>query len=431
MPGDQPFAGRLRRRPSPRTAPAPSPRDRAAARGSRVREPGAARSQSLDLRSSKPCQTWPICCRYSVALVRHACRRRSTRRRGLSTRAHLGSIARPVGDEVQRRERASPRRAPASSIGSSSSVPSRSSTFAVAVEALARGGQHRARLVDGDHPADVRRQRSLSWPVPQPRSPTVQRSSSSPSSAPQVGATGRTARRAARSHCAVRRREEALRSARRRRARARSRDDACRARRRARRAPPARARRARAASRRRVETGRAPSSRVGSSPRRARRPTPRRLSVFRCRLTVDCGSCSTAHSSPTVSSCRSSRSSIRLRVGSASALRRSRMEVDNAVGLEGDSGQASEYPDERSNTTSYMSSSKAISRAPASGDAWTRSAASDGSTTVAPVSEDAGYVPAMPIVRIPAARAASIPAGASSTTTHVSGAKPSARAAAR
>ena len=49
---------------------------------------------------------------------------------------------------------------------------------------------------------------------------------------------------------------------------------------------------------------------------------PASPNVFRCRLTVDCGNCSTAQSSDTVSSCRSTSRSIRHRVGSARAERR-------------------------------------------------------------------------------------------------------------
>ena len=52
---------------------------------------------------------------------------------------------------------------------------------------------------------------------------------------------------------------------------------------------------------------------------------PSSPSAFRCRLIVDCGSCMTAQSSDTVSSCRSRRSRMRLRVESESAERWSRM----------------------------------------------------------------------------------------------------------
>ena len=49
-------------------------------------------------------------------------------------------------------------------------------------------------------------------------------------------------------------------------------------------------------------------------------PSPGPPSTFRCRLTVDCGSWRTSHSSATPSSCRSSRRRRRRRVGSARAL---------------------------------------------------------------------------------------------------------------
>ena len=55
------------------------------------------------------------------------------------------------------------------------------------------------------------------------------------------------------------------------------------------------------------------------SARRCTQPSP--TSAFRCRLTVDCGSCTTLASSPTPSSSRSSSRSIRTRTGSARAER--------------------------------------------------------------------------------------------------------------
>ena len=57
----------------------------------------------------------------------------------------------------------------------------------------------------------------------------------------------------------------------------------------------------------------------GWSPSRRDDTHPASASVFSCRLTVDCGSCRTAQSSETVSSCRSRSHSIRHRTGSASA----------------------------------------------------------------------------------------------------------------
>ena len=60
---------------------------------------------------------------------------------------------------------------------------------------------------------------------------------------------------------------------------------------------------------------------------------PLSASAFRCRLTVDCGSCMMPHSSDTVSSCRSSSSRIRLRVVSASAERWSSMAGGRATAI--------------------------------------------------------------------------------------------------
>ena len=74
-----------------------------------------------------------------------------------------------------------------------------------------------------------------------------------------------------------------------------------------------------------VELLRASSCRGGSCRPPAPTPSRCRPGPSRCRLTVDCGSCMMPHSSDTVSSCRSSSSSSRLLVVSASEARWSRM----------------------------------------------------------------------------------------------------------
>ena len=70
-----------------------------------------------------------------------------------------------------------------------------------------------------------------------------------------------------------------------------------------------------------VELVAASSCRGGSCLPRATAIQPASASALRCRLTVDCGSCMMLHSSDTVSSWRSSSSRMRLRVVSASEAR--------------------------------------------------------------------------------------------------------------
>ena len=102
------------------------------------------------------------------------------------------------------------------------------------------------------------------------------------------------------------------------------------------------------ASRASVEIRRATCCSSGSCRRVATDTQPASASVFRWRLTVDCGSCSTAHSSDTVSSCRSSTSSIRQRSGSASVAMWSSIDP-SAFPLDGDDlgWHSSVYPDYR------------------------------------------------------------------------------------
>ena len=111
-----------------------------------------------------------------------ACRRCSSRPPGFSTRAASAQRARRVRHVMQHQQQ---RRGvePPSSIGSASSSPRRRSTLAKSRSRRRAACSIVAGAIDGDHRATNGASAAVTWPVPQPRSPTTHDSSSSPGSA--------------------------------------------------------------------------------------------------------------------------------------------------------------------------------------------------------------------------------------------------------
>ena len=162
---------------------------------------------------------------------------------------------------------------------------------------------------------------ALTWPVPQPRSPTVQSLSASAASAARWKRSPNSSSRT-RSHWPAEEEKNSCDLVRRSASAACSRRWSWAA---AGVGPDLLAHQQPEPPRGGVEVVAASSCRGCSCLRRATPTQPASASALRCRLTVDCGSCMTAHSSDTVSSCRSSSSRMRLRVVSASEARWSRM----------------------------------------------------------------------------------------------------------
>ena len=246
-----------------------------------------------------------------------ACRRRAPGRPGLSTRATSASALRGFGHVVQhqhQRRRVEPRvvdrqrfeLAPAQIDVVEAAAAACVAAWSIAADASTA----MTRATNGASAA-------LTWPVPQPRSPTIQLGVGERRRARRDETDRRTARRAADpTGRPTRRRTPATWCGVRRALPAAGADPAPRpASARPARAPAARAARRAGSSSSRVIVYRllVPSDRAATQPASA--------SALRCRLTVDCGSCMMPHSSDTVSSCRSSSSSMRLRVVSASDAR--------------------------------------------------------------------------------------------------------------
>ena len=205
------------------------------------------------------------------------------------------------------------------SIGSASSAPRRRSTLLNASARCARGREHLVRRVNADDGRHVRRQhrqrarpcrnrdrrRSTSTAAARAAPHATRRRRTVPRAADPTGRPTRQ-RTAARPRCAARARARAA-------GRPAPRPDVRRA-----------ARVSISQSSRRVRRRPSGERVVPARAVPARATQPASASVFRCRLTVDCGSCSTAQSSATVSSCGSSSHSIRHRVASARAENESR-----------------------------------------------------------------------------------------------------------
>ena len=250
-----------------------------------------------------------------------ACRRRSSRPPGLSTRATSASAAAGLGHVVQhqhQRRGVEPRIVDRQRLElAAPQVDVVERRAAACAPPAASPPTRRPRSTRATNGASA----ALTWPVPQPRSPTTQSASAS---AGERGEMEPVAEQlvAQPIPLAGRRREELLRlgAPLGQRAPGAAADPAPRPAS----ARPARARAARAAARTASSSSRVivyrllvPSARDVTQPPSA--------SALRCRLTVDCGSCRIAHSSETVSSWRSSSSRMRLRVVSASDARWSRM----------------------------------------------------------------------------------------------------------
>ena len=144
------------------------------------------RSQPRAARREKPSQTWPICCRYSLAVVAAACRRRAGGRRAPGRapprRAPPAGRRRGGGRGRAARRRARRRRsaAPRGCRGAARRCRARPAGGA-------RGGEHLRRRVDGDHAADEGRQRPASLTGAAAEVADAQSAASRPSRGTQVG----------------------------------------------------------------------------------------------------------------------------------------------------------------------------------------------------------------------------------------------------